>query len=106
MTDMNLTQPGLSNISMDDAFGLNKAPDPDAELREVADQFEAIFLNEFLKQARKTKLAEDLFGSSAKSQYEELLDREYATSMSSNMNLGIAEALIRQFGSASKTGMK
>ena len=43
-----------------------KVPDTDSKLREAAEQFEAIFLNEFLKQARKAKLAEDIFASSAK----------------------------------------
>ena len=34
-----------------------------ADLREAAEQFEAIFLNEFIKQARKAKLAEDILGA-------------------------------------------
>jgi Rod binding domain-containing protein len=29
--------------------------------------------------------------------YQEMLDREYASSLASGVNLGIAEALIRQF---------
>ena len=37
-----------------------KPLDPNADLREAAEQFEAIFLNEFMKQARKAKLAEDI----------------------------------------------
>ncbi|NCF48686.1 MAG: rod-binding protein [Bacteroidetes bacterium] len=72
------------------------APAPNSELRDAAEQFEAIFLNQFLKQARSAKLAEDLFGSNAKSTYEEMLDREYSNSMAGQVNLGIAEALIRQ----------
>lgn len=80
-----------------DSTGM-KAPDPNAELRQVAEQFEAIFLNEFLKSARKAKLAEDLFGGQAKSTYEEMLDREMSSQMSGGVNLGIADALVRQFG--------
>ena len=82
--------------------GAFKAPDPDSELREAAEQFEAIFLNEFLKQARKAKLAEDLFASSAKETYEEMLDREMSTQLSSQVNLGIADALVRQLGGKGK----
>ena len=72
-------------------------PDRDSELREVAEQFEAIFLNEWIKQARRTKLADDILGSSSMDKYQEMLDREYASSLASGVNLGIAEALIRQF---------
>ena len=39
---------------------LTKEPDLKGDLREVAEQFEAIFINQFLAQSRKTKLAEDL----------------------------------------------
>jgi flagellar protein FlgJ len=74
-----------------------EAPGSDSELREAAEQFEAIFLNEWIKQARKTKLADDILGSSSMDKYQEMLDREYASSLASGVNLGIAEALIRQF---------
>tara|TARA_B100000886_G_C20227596_1_gene409152 strand:+ start:162 stop:467 length:306 start_codon:yes stop_codon:yes gene_type:complete len=69
----------------------------DSELREAAEQFEAIFLNQWIQQARNTKLAEDILGSSSIDKYQEMLDREYASSLASGVNLGIAEALIRQF---------
>ena len=82
--------------------GALKAPDPDSELLEAAEQFEAIFLNEFLKQARKAKLAEDLFASSAKETYEGMLDREMSVQLSSQVNLGIADALVRQLGGKGK----
>ena len=72
-------------------------PDRDSELLEVAEQFEAIFLNEWIKRARQTKLADDILGSSSMDKYQEMLDREYASSLASGVNLGIAEALIRQF---------
>ena len=74
-------------------------PDRASELLEVAEQFEAIFLNEWIKQARQTKLADDILGSSSMDKYQEMLDREYASSLASGVNLGIAEALIRQFES-------
>ena len=79
-----------------------KTPDKDADLREAAEQFEAIFLNEFIKQARKAKLAEDIFASSAKETYEDMLDREMSTHLSSQVNLGIADALVRQLGGRGK----
>jgi|TARA_B100001093_G_scaffold515687_1_gene592565 flagellar protein FlgJ len=77
-------------------------PDHNSDLQEVAEQFEAIFLNELLKQARKAKLAEDIFGNSAKETYEGMLDREMSVHLSKQVNLGIADALVRQFGDKGK----
>ena len=71
-------------------------PDVDSELREAAEQFEAIFLNQWIQQARNTKLAEDILGSSSINKYQEMLDREYASSLASGVNSGIAAALNRQ----------
>lgn len=68
------------------------------DLAEVANQFEAIFLNQLLQQSRKTRLAEDPFDSPAKQNYQQMLDSEYASQLSGRVNLGIAEALVRQFG--------
>ena len=94
--------PEMNHLAMDMAsthIDRNKldVPDADSELREAAEQFEAIFLNQWIQQARNTKLAEDILGSSSIDKYQEMLDREYASSLASGVNLGIAEALIRQF---------
>ena len=75
-----------------------KPIDRNADLREAAEQFEAIFLNEFIKQARKAKLAEDIFGSEAQDTYQDMMDRELSSQLSGRVNLGIAEALVRQLG--------
>ncbi|MEK9557323.1 MAG: rod-binding protein [Alphaproteobacteria bacterium] len=93
-TDLNLTAIIESARSVADKAALS-APDPNADLREAAEQFEAIFLNEFIN---KAKLAEDIFGSSAQDTYTEMLDRELASNLSGRVNLGIAEALVRQLG--------
>ena len=73
-----------------------KPLDPNADLHEAAEQFEAIFLNEFIKQARKAKLAEDIFGSEAQDTYQDMMDRELSSQLAGRVNLGIAEALLRQ----------
>ncbi len=73
-----------------------KPLDRNADLREAAEQFEAIFLNEFIKQARKAKLAEDIFGSEAQDTYQDMMDRELSSQLAGRVNLGIAEALVRQ----------
>ena len=75
---------------------LTKEPDMKGDLREVAEQFEAIFINQFLVQSRKTKLAEDLFGNKGTETYNSLLDQERAQQLASSVDLGIADALVRQ----------
>ena len=67
------------------------------DLDAAAEQFEAIFIQTLLKQARQSKLADDILGSSAGDNYTEMLEQERAKSMAQNMNLGIAEALVKQF---------
>ena len=71
------------------------------DLREAAEQFEAIFLNELIKQARKAKLADDILGSDAQDTYQDMMDRELSTQLAGRVNLGIAEALVRQLGGTS-----
>ena len=77
---------------------LTKEPDMKGDLQEVAEQFEAIFINQFLAQSRKTKLAEDLFGNKGTETYNSLLDQERAQQLASSVDLGIADALVRQLG--------
>ena len=98
MVDMNITPPDMQAMLLSADQTRLEAPKENDELRAAAGKFEAIFLNEFMKQARKTKLAEDLFGSSAKTTYEEMLDREYSDQLSGRVNLGVADALVRQLG--------
>ena len=77
---------------------LTKETDMKGDLREVAEQFEAIFINQFLAQSRKTRLAEDLFGNKGTETYNALLDQERAQQLASSVDLGIADALVRQLG--------
>ena len=89
--------PSLSSEHIIQSEVFTKNANRNADLREVAEQFEAIFINQILKQSRETKLADDLFGSSANSTYEQLLDSETSENIASHVNLGIADALVRQF---------
>ena len=69
------------------------------ELRDVAEQFEAIFVHQMLKQARQSKLADGIFNSEAQDTFNDMLDTEYSSILSKKNNFGIAEGLIRQFSS-------
>ena len=67
------------------------------DLRNVAEQFESIFVHQMLKQARQSKLAEGVFSSEAQDTFNNMLDVEYSQILSKKNNFGIAEALIKQF---------
>ena len=66
------------------------------ELEDAASQFEAIFLKMFLDQARQSKLSDDLLGSSASDNFQEMFDSELSQVGSSSFNLGLTDVIVRQ----------
>ena len=89
----------LTSISPKMAASLAQTKSRTADLQSAAEQFEALFIHQLLKQARSAKLAEDILGSEAADTYTEMLDQERAKQLSAQMDLGIAEALVKQFSS-------
>ena len=87
----------LASISPKLAFSLANNAEKPADLRAAAEQFEALFIQQLLKQARSAKLADDILGSEAGDTYTEMLDKERAKQLSKQINLGISEALVAQF---------
>ncbi|MEM7502143.1 MAG: flagellar assembly peptidoglycan hydrolase FlgJ [Pseudomonadota bacterium] len=75
-----------------------------AALREVAGQFEALFMQTMLKNMRAGQLAEPLFGSEQHKMYVEMMDQQFAIEMASGRGLGFAEMLVNQLGGAPMTG--
>ena len=71
----------------------------ESSLQMVADQFEAIFLENLLKQARERKLSDGLFDTNADDNFVEMFDKELANTSSKLVDIGIAEAIIRQMSS-------
>ena len=92
----------LTSISPKMAASLSQTESRPADLQAAAEQFEALFIHQLLKQARSAKLAEDILGSEAGDTYAEMLDQERAKQLSAQMNLGIAEALVNQFSNRVK----
>ena len=68
-----------------------------ASLEEVAEQFEAIFVNELMKASRAAKLSEDILSNSGTQPFLEMMDQEFSQTISKRNSLGIAEALVKQF---------
>ena len=72
------------------------------QLSQVAEEFEALFVSQMLKQAHKSKLAEGIFDSSSQKTYQSLLDQEWSRKLSNNASFGIAEALVNQYSTKSR----
>ena len=66
------------------------------QLKALAKEFEAYFLQEFLKQARASELADGLLDSSAADGFQGMMDGEISRSVSRGVDLGIAEAMVDQ----------
>ncbi len=83
---------GLKNIN---ALGKQ---DKDAAIREVAKQFEALFMNIMLKSMRQANevFESDLISSDKVKFYQDMLDKQLTVSMTQSKGLGLTEALVRQ----------
>ena len=72
-----------------------------AVLREVAGQFEALFIETMLKNMREASLGDSLLGdSNQRDMYEGMLDQQLALEMASGKGIGLADMLVRQLGGA------
>ncbi len=70
-----------------------------AALREVAGQFEALFLQTLLQSMRESSLGDPIFGDSDQHEmYQGMLDQQLALEMASGKGIGLAEMLVRQLG--------
>ena len=87
-----------TNYQTDTGFTLFQKNKNQASLEALAEEFESMFINQMLKQARGSKLSEALFSSDEEDNFGTMLDQERSRSLALNLNLGIAEALVRQFG--------
>lgn len=77
--------------------------DPEV-LREVANQFEALFVQQVLKSMRDASLGDPLLGNSDQhNMYQDLMDQQLAIEMSSGKGLGLADMLVRQLGGEAAT---
>ncbi len=67
-------------------------------LREVAEDFESLFLNMMMKAMRSSVPRSELFGDQDEIQtYEELRDEELSKRMAHGRGLGIADLIVKQF---------
>lgn len=67
-------------------------------LREVAKQFEAIFVNMMMKSMREASLSDGLLDSDQIEQYQGMFDQQMALELTKGRGLGLADMLVRQLG--------
>ena len=76
-----------------------------AALREVAGQFEALFLQTMLKSMRDASVGDPIFGESDQFEmYQGMLDQQIALEMASGKGIGLADMLVRQLGGDQAVG--
>ena len=90
------------NYQTDTGFTLFQKNKNEANLEAIAEEFESMFINQMLKNARDSKLSESLFSSDEEDNFGTMLDQERSRSLALNLDLGIAEALVRQFDKSNK----
>tara|TARA_Y200000002_G_C22585413_1_gene622791 strand:+ start:333 stop:641 length:309 start_codon:yes stop_codon:yes gene_type:complete len=70
----------------------------DSSLEDVAQEFESLFVYEMLKNARRSKLADNILTNKGVETYQSMIDEEFSKIIAKGQNFGVAEALVRQFG--------
>ncbi|MDH5446323.1 MAG: flagellar assembly peptidoglycan hydrolase FlgJ [Gammaproteobacteria bacterium] len=70
--------------------------DQNGALKEVAKQFESLFMNMMLKSMRDASMGDPIFDSNQSGMYRDMFDRQLALSMSQGRGMGLAEVLERQ----------
>ncbi len=72
---------------------------PSAEtLKQVASQFEALFMHMMLKSMREASFGDDLFGSEQSNFYRDMYDQQLSMTLAKKHGLGLADVLVRQLG--------
>lgn len=67
-------------------------------MRQVAGQFESLFINMMLKSMRQASLAEGVFDNSQSDMYQDISDQQLAMDLSARGGLGLQAAILRQLG--------
>jgi peptidoglycan hydrolase FlgJ len=87
-TDFN----GLANLKAQ-----ARKDSPEA-LKEVAKQFESIFLNNVLKGMREAKLADGIMDNDQSKFYNDMYDQQLAVHLSGKPGVGLADLIVKQLG--------
>jgi peptidoglycan hydrolase FlgJ len=67
-------------------------------LKQVASQFEALFMHMMLKSMREASFGDDLFGSEQSNFYRDMYDQQLSMNLAKKQGMGLADVLVRQLG--------
>ncbi len=70
--------------------------DSPAAIKKVAQQFEALFLNNILKGMRSAKLAEGAFDSDQSKAYNDMYDQQLSVHLAGKPGVGLADLIVKQ----------
>ncbi len=91
-----LPQSGLAYDSKSlDGLRSRAAGDPQGAVREVAKQFETLFMNELMKSMRSTALSSGMLDNAGTGMGSEMLDTQYATQLAGRPG-GLSDAIMKQ----------
>ncbi|AFJ03468.1 Flagellar protein FlgJ (peptidoglycan hydrolase) [Methylophaga frappieri] len=76
----------------------NETAPADQTLRQVAAQFESLFVGIMLKSMRQAQLADGIFDSQHSNTYREMADQQLAMDLSASGGLGLQDMILRQLG--------
>jgi len=86
-----------SDTSFEDALKKAAASGDDKALKTACQEFESVFLNMMLSTMRKTIPESDLIEKSQGTEmFEQMLDDEYAKSLSKSGGIGLADMMFKQ----------
>ena len=74
----------------------DKSQSKHEQLTSAAKEFEALYVTQFLKQARQSTLSDPLISEESSETFRSMMDSELARSATSGLNLGIADAMVKQ----------
>jgi flagellar protein FlgJ len=77
---------------------VDSSDDRSGTLREVAQQFEALFVNMMLQSMRDASLANGMLDNDQSEQYQSMFDQQMALELTKGRGLGLADMLVRQLG--------
>jgi len=70
--------------------------------REVAQQFESLFVKMMLKSMRDANFGDEIFGSDQMDTYQDMYDNQMAMELSKGKGIGLADIIVRQIGGVTK----
>jgi len=90
--------PPLASTAAKSITGAVSATPEVKKLKQVAQQFEAVFLRQMIGSMRSASLGDGIFDSSATQQFRDMGDSKLADQMAGHGALHIADLLVKQLG--------